>query len=46
MQNVHDIERYSRTTSLDAIGGEPLAGSGFEAEQPESGFASTEEVEE
>jgi hypothetical protein len=46
MQNVHDIERGSRTTSLDAIGGEPLAGSGFEAEEPELGFSSTEVVEE
>ncbi len=25
--------------SLDAIGGEPLAGSGFENEEPESEFA-------
>jgi hypothetical protein len=46
MQNVHDIERGSRTTSVDAIGGEPLAGSGFEEEEPELGFSSTEEVEE
>lgn len=44
MQNVHDIERGSRTTSLDAIGGDPLAGSGFEAEEPELGFSITEEV--
>jgi hypothetical protein len=46
MQNVRDIERSSRTTSLDAIGGEPLAGSSFEEEEPELGFSSTEEVEE
>ena len=30
----HDIE-----SQLDAIGGESLAGSGFEDEEPESGFA-------
>ena len=29
--------------SLDDIGGEPLAGSGFENEQPESEFASARE---
>jgi hypothetical protein len=46
MQNVHDIERGSRTTSLDAIGGEQLAGSGFGEEGPELGFSTTEEVEE
>ena len=27
------------TALLDAVGGEPLAGSGFEAEAPEPGFA-------
>ena len=27
---------------LDAIGGEPLAGSGFEEEEPEPGFSDTE----
>lgn len=27
---------------LDAIGGEPLAGSGFEKEDPEEGFSITE----
>lgn len=31
---------------LDAIGGEPLAGSGFEAENPDEGFTITEEAEE
>ena len=30
----HNIE-----SQLDGIGGEPLAGSGFEDELPESGFA-------
>jgi hypothetical protein len=32
-------------TLLDAIGGEPLAGSGFEDESPESGFADGEKGE-
>lgn len=27
---------------LDAVGGEPLAGSGFEKEQPEPGFGESE----
>jgi hypothetical protein len=27
---------------LDAVGGEPLTGSGFEDEQPERGFADAE----
>jgi hypothetical protein len=31
MQNLRDIEHDSLSASLDAIGGEPLAGSGFEA---------------
>jgi hypothetical protein len=30
MQNSPDVQRDSRATLLDAIGGEPLAGSGFE----------------
>lgn len=30
---------------LDSIGGEPLAGSGFEDETPESDFAAAEEGE-
>ena len=33
MQNLRDIEHESLVASLDAIGGEPLAGSGFEAEE-------------
>ena len=28
----------SHQESLDAIGGEPLVGSGFESEEPETGF--------
>jgi hypothetical protein len=31
-------------TLLDAIGGEPLALSGFEMEDPEAGFSITEEA--
>lgn len=27
---------------IDGIGGEPLAGSGFETEEPDPGFSSTE----
>ncbi len=35
------------TTELDAIGGEGLAGSGFQAETPEPDFVSSEsEIEE
>jgi len=30
------------TELLDAVGGEPLAGSGFEAEAPEPGFTQTQ----
>ena len=44
MQNLLDIQRDTLSASLDAIGGEPLAGSGFETEEPESGFATTDEV--
>jgi hypothetical protein len=38
-------ERVSRRL-LDAIGGEPLAGSGFEEEKPDAGFLTNEEVNE
>ena len=44
MQNPLDIQRDALSASLDAIGGEPLAGSGFETEDPESGFSNTDEV--
>ena len=45
MQNLQDIQRDTLlSASLEAIGGEPLAGSGFETEEPESGFATTDEV--
>jgi hypothetical protein len=42
MQDLRDIERDSLPVPLDAIGGEPLAGSGFEAEEPDAGFSATE----
>ena len=42
MQNTNDFDRDVQL-SLQLIGGEPLVGSGFEAEQPESEFASGEE---
>jgi hypothetical protein len=42
MQNLRDIEHDSLSASLDAIGGEPLAGSGFEAEEPDPGFSAAE----
>ena len=44
MQNLQDIQRDTLSASFDAIGGEPLAGSGFETEEPESGFSTTDEV--
>ena len=46
MQNSQDIQRDSSAASLDAIGGEPLAGSGFETEESESDFHMTDEGEE
>jgi hypothetical protein len=44
MQNSQDILRKSSTALLDAIGGEPLAGSGFETEDPDEGFSVTDEA--
>ena len=44
MQNLQNIQRDTLSALLDAIGGEPLAGSGFETEDPESGFSNTDEV--
>ena len=38
MQNSKACDREIES-QLDGIGGEPLAGSGFEDELPESGFA-------
>ena len=39
MQNSQDFQRDLSAVSIDAIGGEPLAGSGFETEEPEPGFS-------
>jgi hypothetical protein len=46
MQNLQNIERDSLLASLNAMGGEPLSGSGFETEEPESGFSTNDQVEE
>jgi len=46
MQNSPDIQHDLSAASLDAIGGEPLTGSGFESEEPESDFHTTDGVEE
>lgn len=42
MQNSQDFQRDLAALSLDAIGGEPLTGSGFETEEPELVFSSAE----
>ena len=42
MQNLHDFQRDVLAESIDAVGGELLAGSGFETEVPEPGFVSAE----
>jgi hypothetical protein len=42
MQNSDDLRRDLAAVSIDAVGGEPLAGSGFEAEEPEPGFSAAE----
>lgn len=44
MQNLPDVQRDSSATFLDAIGGEPLAGSGFDKERPDEGFSVNEEA--
>ena len=44
MQKSQDYERDLSATLLDAVGGEPVAGSGFETEDPEVGFSITEEA--
>jgi hypothetical protein len=38
MQNSEVLD-YEVESQLENVGGEPLAGSGFEDERPESGFA-------
>ena len=42
MQSSQDFQRDLSAVPLDAIGGEPLAGSGFETEEPETGFSAAE----
>lgn len=42
MQNSQDFQRDLSAVLLDAIGGEPLAGSGFETEEPEPSFSAAE----
>jgi hypothetical protein len=42
MQHLHDFQRELSAEAIDAVGGEPLAGSGFETEQPEPGFVAAE----
>jgi hypothetical protein len=42
MQNSQDFQRDLSAVALDAIGGEPLARSGFENEEPEPGFSASE----
>ena len=39
MQNSPDFPRDWATVSLEAIGGEPLTGSGFETDEPELEFS-------
>jgi len=46
MQIQHDFRRGLSAETIDAVGGESLAGSGFETEEPEPGFAGGEEEEE
>lgn len=42
MQNPQDFDHDLSSASIDAIGGEPLAGSGFETEEPELSFSAAE----
>ena len=42
MQNSQEFQRELSAASIDAVGGEPLAGSGFETEEPEPGFSVAE----
>ena len=38
MQNLRDFHDSLSAVLIDAVGGEVLAGSGFESEEPEPGF--------
>ena len=42
MQDSHDFQRDLSAESIVAVGGELLAGSGFETEEPEPGFVAAE----
>jgi hypothetical protein len=42
MQIQHDFRHDLSAEAIDAVGGELLAGSGFETEAPEPGFVSAE----
>jgi hypothetical protein len=42
MQNLQEFQRELSAASIDAVGGELLAGSGFETEEPEPGFTAAE----
>ena len=42
MQSSQEFQRDRSAASLDAIGGETLAESGFETEEPEPGFSAAE----
>ena len=42
MQNSDDRQPDAPAVLIDAVGGEPLDGSGFDAEEPEPGFSVTE----
>jgi hypothetical protein len=44
MQKSQDDKQDLSATLLDAVGGDPVAGSGFETEDPEAGFSITEEA--
>jgi len=38
MQDLEDFKNDQRALSIDAFGGEPSDGSGFEIEEPTTGF--------
>ena len=42
MQNPQDFQRDLLSASIDSIGGEPLDGSGFEAQEPDPAFTAAE----
>ncbi len=44
MQNSHGAQQDPVAAVLDLIGGEPLAGSGFETEKPNQDFLATEQA--